>query len=313
MESLGNVLKQLDQFNRSQGRLTVEERLARVKKHPAFHGWIAEQGEALGDEQLLRSLSDIVHYVRETEHCQACPGLDNCPNTMQGYQPILNLGERQMIGLQMKKCEKKLAKESQLMRQNLIRSHHIPLDIIEATFQTIERDQGRLDALSSLMEFCLAYRPESMTKGIYLYGPLGVGKSHMMGAAAKKMAERGIASLMVYVPDFFREMKESIGDHTLYEKIHALKTVPVLILDDIGAESLSGWARDEVLGTILQHRVNERLPTLYTSNYDLDGLEEHFAYSHKGGLEVMKAKRLMERIRHYVHVHFVDGPNRRKA
>jgi primosomal protein DnaI len=312
MELLGNVLKQLDQLNRSKGRMTVEERLDRVKKHPIYRQWISEREEDFSDEQLLRSLSHIVQYVRETEHCRNCPGLDRCPNTMQGYQPSLTLGERRMIGIQMKKCEKKLSRESQRMRQNLIRSHHIPLDIMEATFQSIERDKGRLDALSSLMEFCLTY-PSSGSKGIYLYGPLGVGKSHMMGAAAKKIAERGIASLMVYVPDFFREMKEAIGDHTLYEKVEALKTVPVLILDDIGAETLSSWARDEVLGTILQHRMNERLPTLYTSNYDLDGLEEHFAYSHKGGLEVMKAKRIMERIRHYVDVHFVDGSNRRKS
>jgi hypothetical protein len=45
MELLGNVLKQLDQLNRSKGRMTVEERLDRVKKHPIYRQWISEREE----------------------------------------------------------------------------------------------------------------------------------------------------------------------------------------------------------------------------------------------------------------------------
>lgn len=39
-----------------------------------------------------------------------------------------------------------------------------------------------------------------------------------------------------------------------------LKMQTVLILDDIGAEFLSSWFRDEILGAILQYRMMERLP-----------------------------------------------------
>lgn len=313
MESLGEVLQQLDRFHRQQGGLTIEERLDRLKRHPLFRAWLQEQDVALDDSQLLKSMSDTVQYVRETEQCRQCPGLQQCPNTMQGFQPLLSVGDRQMIGLKLQKCDKLRLQEKQLAIQGLVRSHYVPSEIMQASFQTMDRDPGRVEAINALMEFCLASRESSLSgKGIYLYGPLGVGKSRMMGAVAKKLADQGIASLMIYVPEFLREMKESISDHSLNDKLEALKTIPVLILDDIGAETLSGWARDELLGTILQYRVSERKPVLYTSNLDLDGLEEHFAYSHKGGVELMKAKRVMERIRHYVDVYFVDGPNRRK-
>lgn len=90
-----------------------------------------------------------------------------------------------------------------------------------------------------------------------------------------------------------------------------LKEVPVLILDDIGAETLSPWARDEVLGAILQYRVSENLPVLYTSNYTYDELEEHLAHSQKAGVEQLKAMRIMERIRYYTDAYKVDGINRR--
>jgi len=50
-----------------------------------------------------------------------------------------------------------------------------------------------------------------------------------------------------------------------------------LILDDIGAESISEWVRDEVLGAILQYRMSENLPTCYTSNFDYELLEQYLA------------------------------------
>ncbi|GAY75012.1 helicase loader DnaI [Sporolactobacillus inulinus] len=103
----------------------------------------------------------------------------------------------------------------------------------------------------------------------------------------KRLAERRhITSLIVYVPDFFREIKGAIQDHSVDEKLEVLKKTPVLILDDIGAETITPWIRDEVLGSILQYRMMDHLPTLYTSNFNYDELEDHFSYSQKAGRNV---------------------------
>ena len=66
---------------------------------------------------------------------------------------------------------------------------------------------------------------------------------------------------------------------------------PLLLLDDIGAEHLTAWARDEVIEPIIQHRMDEKLPTFFTSNFDYDGLEKHFTING----EVVYAKRIIER------------------
>src|SRR5690606_7794142 len=130
-------------------------------------------------------------------------------------------------------------------------------------------------------------------KGLYLYGKFGVGKTFIMGAIANELADRQIETMLVYTPDFFREMKQSIGDGTITEKLDRVKNAQVLILDDIGAEGISSWIRDDVLGVILQYRMMENLPTLFTSNYDFDELEEHLAYSERSGYERLKAMRIM--------------------
>ena len=63
----------------------------------------------------------------------------------------------------------------------------------------------------------------------------------------------------------------------------------------IGAESATAWSRDEILCPILQYRMDEKLPTFFTSNLDLISLENHYAITSKGD-EIIKAGRIISRI-----------------
>ncbi len=47
------------------------------------------------------------------------------------------------------------------------------------------------------------------------------------------------------------------------KKFGKLKTVPLLLLDDIGAENTTNWSRDEVLAPLLQYRMENHLPTFF--------------------------------------------------
>ncbi|BBP91450.1 hypothetical protein BsIDN1_50680 [Bacillus safensis] len=84
------------------------------------------------------------------------------------------------------------------------------------------------------------------------------------------------------MPEFVRELKNSLADHTLEEKLNMVKSTPILMLDDIGAESMTSWVRDELLGTILQYRMAEQLPTFFSSNFSPNELKHHFTYSQRG-------------------------------
>ncbi|RXT04763.1 primosomal protein DnaI [Ammoniphilus sp. CFH 90114] len=272
-----------------------------------------ENHQDVTEEMLDRSLVKLDQAILEHKNCQVCTELQACPNLVKGHQGKLTMA-LSYIDIVHVPCAKWNQHQEQKRRENLIKSHYIPKDVLAGSFQQFVQDPQRFEAFRALMEFCLKVEPGSKDrkmKGIYLYGPLGVGKSYLLAATARKLSTRGISSLMVYTPDFFREVKESLQDHSLQQKLETLKKVPILILDDIGAESLSPWARDEVLGAILQYRISENLPTLFSSNYDYSMLEEHLSHSAKGGMETMKAKRIMERIIHYTDAYFVSGINRR--
>lgn len=262
-------------------------------------------------ETIIASLNQLYQYLEEKENCAKCSSIVNCSNLLTGHYTKLDYNNGQFYS-SLVKCDRQRKSEQEELKSNLFKSQYVPHSILKATFKNIDQASGREDAFAALLEFCLAYQPNNNQKGIYLFGPLGVGKSHMMAAVANKLAEKGVSTLMIYMPDFFREIKSSIQDNTINVKIEALKDVEVLILDDIGAETISQWERDEILGAILQARMVNCKPTLYTSNLDLKALEEHLSYSNKGGEEGLKAMRIMERIRHFTTPYFVDGPNRRK-
>ncbi|GAA0375537.1 primosomal protein DnaI [Bacillus horti] len=278
--------------------------------HPIFQKWWQHHPEWQPD-QLLPYMNKIKEFVGEQQSCQSCRGLHECSNMMSGHAAHLETYHT-IIEATYKPCSYLLRAEESSKRHTLVKSHKIPKDIMSGSMRNVDLDDPqRAEAFEAVLDFAKKATPGEDLIGLYLYGPLGVGKSYLLGAACNALADRGIASYMVYSPDFFREMKGAIAEQNLEEKLQVLKEVPVLIFDDIGAENISAWARDEILGAILQYRVMEKLPTLYTSNYDYDQLEEHLSYSQKGGIEQLKAKRIMERIRHYTDAYFIEGRNRR--
>jgi primosomal protein DnaI len=308
VERINRTIKRLASNENFQKR--YEEQRKQVLEHPDIHAFLTEHQNELSQTTIEKSMSKLYEYTQQSKECNRCESLDGCINFMKGYHPDLVL-VRNSIDVVYKRCPRKVMADEQKKNQKLIKSLYVPRDILEATFEEFEGDLGRLDAGDRAATFLMNYEAGLKPKGLYLYGKFGVGKSYLLGAIANELAKKQIPTMIVYVPELLREMKSAIGDSTLNEKIEALKKEPILMLDDIGAEAVSSWTRDEVLGPILQFRMLEKLPTFFTSNFDFQGLEHHLTYSQRGEEEKMKARRIMERIRSLSDPVLVDGPNRR--
>lgn len=149
-------------------------------------------------------------------------------------------------------------------------------------------------------------------KGLYLYGDFGVGKSFMVAALAHDLSEkRGVSSTLLHYPSFVIDVKNAISDGNVKTLVDEIKLSEVLILDDIGAEQSTVWVRDEILQVILQYRMQENLPTFFTSNFNFEDLEKHFAKVKHGNDETWEARRVMERIRYLAEETRLEGVNRR--
>lgn len=123
-------------------------------------------------------------------------------------------------------------------------------------------------------------------RGVYIHGAVGTGKTHIAYAIHKHfsspvsvgenneneiMVPKGI---FVNASELFAEMKRDIDRKDKQEPMtRLLETRKLIFIDDIGAEKLSEWVAAEFY-LLLNHRYNEMLPTVFTSNLTLSGLAE---------------------------------------
>lgn len=312
MKGMGEEIKRLlpDRFLERKAALVDH-----LGKHPEF---LRLQNQYPEFVDLNRDISSLGNHISCFDHCQSCPGLNGCLNEFPGHSSHEEASEKQKsLVFRLRKCSKLLANEKRIANQSRIKSHNIPAHIVESTFEDLERDQSRRVAIAECINFCLGFEKGITYKGLYLHGSLGVGKSRVAGAIANELAGMGVDVLMVYVPDYLGEVKDSIATNDVQAKVDALKSVDVLILDDIGAETLSSWTRDEIMGPILQSRM-ETKSTIYTSNLSMKELFNHFVNvrDSKGVNDlkqrVDKAMRIMDRIEPFVKVLHVGGRNRRR-
>lgn len=288
-----------------------EEMKREILAHPDIKAFIHAHDGQITEKMLHIGLGKLYEYISQTTNCHACPNLNDCVNLIQGFEPALVI-RRGVIDIDYHRCKRKIIDEKRRETEKLIQSIFVPTEILQASLTQFTLDsEGRMLAFQRVEAFAASYKQGKKMKGLYLHGSFGVGKSYLLGALANQLAEKQISSVLVYVPEFLREMKQAIGDHTLAEKIDTVKKAPILMLDDIGAEVMSSWTRDEVLGTILQFRMHEHLPTFFTSNFNLKELEHHLTYSQRGEEEKMKAARMIERIKSLAEPIKVDGYNRR--
>lgn len=311
MEPISDTLKRV--VNADAFTERYEKMKSEILENRGVQAFLAENAEVVNKGMVDRGLGKLYEYTTQNHDCETCENVANCENIMKGYVPQLTI-IRGLIDLDYARCRQKIVEDERREVSAMISSMHMPKDVLKARLATVTYDHNtRVNlgtAASTFMEE-LKTTGQLPSKGFYIYGEFGVGKSYVLGALANELAEQKIKTVLVYVPEFLREMKHAIQDQSLQEKVDYVKKAPVLMLDDLGAETLSTWTRDEILGTVLHYRMAENLPTFITSNFDYDGLEDHLAYSGKGERELVKSARIMERIRSITIPMRLSGKNRR--
>lgn len=231
-----------------------------------------------------------------------------------GYEPKLTLNFH-YVDVTYVPTEALLARQKQEEIKSRVKAMDMPKDIQSASFENFERTDGRGYASLEALDFVEQYSadPKSFHKGLYLVGSFGIGKTYLLGATAKELAVKGFTTTLVHFPTFAVEMKQAIGKDQVAEKLDAVKKSPILMIDDIGADAMSSWIRDEVFGVILQYRMQEQLPTFFSSNFTMNELEQHLTVTQRGDEEPLKAKRIMERIRYLTKEIEMTGRNRRNG
>lgn len=180
----------------------------------------------------------------------------------------------------------------------------------EVEKEEIYKSERRTKVFKEVARFTKEYDKNNFSKGVYIHGRFGTGKSFIMQKLAIALSNKGANVIIAYYPDLVRTIKSSIASRDTEVIINKLKYADVLMLDDIGAETNTNFIRDEVLGPILQFRMDSRLPVCMTSNLDLKELGQHFGDTYAGANPI-NSERIISRIRFLMNEVPLDDKNYR--
>lgn len=111
---------------------------------------------------------------------------------------------------------------------------------------------------------------------LFLYGTVGTGKTRIAAAIGNYRIDRGEPAVFMVVPELLDHLRAAyspnseIGYDDLFEN---LKNTPLLILDELGVETATPWAREK-LYQLINHRYNSRIATVITMNMDTAPIDD---------------------------------------
>ncbi|EUJ33258.1 primosomal protein DnaI [Listeria floridensis FSL S10-1187] len=207
--TLGQLFSGRD-FEKEYGELKEK-----VLNYEPIRKFLAEHRADVTDQLINQNISNLYEFMTQDEKFQAKE-----ETLMPGYAPKLVL-DGEFITVTYYPTPEKIEADKRRNVERRIRSLYMPKQILEASldhFYTDEEDRQR--ALVEAFNFLEHYPNQAgePVKGLFIHGSFGTGKSYLLGALARELALRGVSSTLVYLPEFMREIKQSISDNTVSEK-----------------------------------------------------------------------------------------------
>ena len=245
----------------------------------------------LDDKILMQYTSLLEESAKEYNNCSKCRGIVNCKNKMEGFAYLPRISGDNLI-FEYKPCKYKNEMVNKSKYLNNIKYFNMPSELKNASINDIYKtDKKRFKVINWLLDFLDNYKDNPHQKGLFLHGNFGCGKTYLVSAILNELAKDGVKSAVLFWPEFLRQ---AFYDD-FNEKFDYVKNVNVLLIDDIGAEKVTEWNRDEILCPLLQYRMDNKLTTFFTSNLTIDELKQMLSIS-KSGVDEVKAGRIIARI-----------------
>lgn len=248
----------------------------------------------LDDETGKKYTSKLERAVSELNNCENCKGLVMCKNKVVGcvYYPEKD-NDNLTFNYVACKYKKEQIREQEKKKSHLYGSNDKLSDA--SLGEIFTDDKKRVELIKWVTNFYHNF-PNDL-KGLYLHGSFGSGKTYIISALLNELAKKNYKTVIIYYPELLNILKSTFDSKDEYNELfNEIKTSDVLLIDDIGAETVTNWSRDEVLGTILQYRMEQNLTTFFTSNLTIDELETHLSIV-KNNIDKVKARRIIERIK----------------
>jgi DNA replication protein DnaC len=172
------------------------------------------------------------------------------------------------------KTEQDAEKQERLKRYSNLGS------LTRLTFENME-PEGKSGNPANQEQFELAYNAakafaEEPEGWLVLGGPSGSGKTHLAAAIVNERIGHGHPAFYITAPDLLDHLRSSYSadsEMPYDEFFEQVRSAPLLVLDDLGAQSGTAWAREK-LDQLLNSRFINELPTVVVTITPIDDMEE---------------------------------------
>ncbi|MFH1032260.1 MAG: ATP-binding protein [Chloroflexota bacterium] len=217
-----------------------------------------------------RANTDTLSDAEPEKVCPVCKGA-------KFVHPLMPSGKPDFTRVVPCRCSRKELEEG---RQSRLQRYSNLGSLVKLTFNSL-LPEGKGENPLNKESFSRAYqsakafadKPEGW---LVFAGPSGSGKTHLAAAIANERIEKGYPAFYITVPDLLDHLRSSFGPNSempFDELFEQVRNAPLLILDDLGAQSSTPWAREK-LDQLLNHRFNNKLPTVIVSIVPIDELED---------------------------------------
>lgn len=221
----------------------------------------------------------------ETQNAPPRPGPGRCEKCGGPVEPVRvpqsgSKPDKYLVSNWCERCTRAewhargMDKNRQAARE-MLKAANLPRAAAEWDFEKVERTAAALKQGEDLKQWqisCSACRYWSMTRGLYLYGDAGLGKTVLAYCLVKQAVEMGRQSLFLPVRELFLAVMDSYRFGSPARLlVERAKTVRLLVLDDVGAVT-PRQRPYSALFAVVDHRMANKLPTVYTSNYSPEEL-----------------------------------------
>lgn len=146
-------------------------------------------------------------------------------------------------------------------------------------------------------------------RGLYLSGPVGVGKTWAACAMARAWSDSGRDFLFTSSLDLLSRIRSTFdGGESEEAVMRRYAGVPLLVIDDLGKEAPTAWVLSKLFD-VINKRYEFELPTIYTSQHKLSELGD--AIKGSGDREVAYA--IVSRIAGTCEKRSLTGEDRRRS
>lgn len=243
------------------------------------------------DQTVKRGAILLLDLIKQERICGNCQGYDKCgkEGDAKGLYDYLDLYNDQLT-VRTGPCNPYLKHIEMRETTSLREFSEKTLADKEYRFDNYPQEQARKhpELYAAAMEFASGYdhrrnpiETAAAFKGLYIFGSPGVGKTHLMLAICNMLDDRQVPNIFVRADTIFDKLRGMAASGQDMEAVlEKYCTVPVLAIDEFAQERANEFTLDKMF-RIINYRFSNKLPTLFTSNYEPPAVYKTFYDSTK--------------------------------